>query len=433
MRPHFKTSIKWIKSHWLKLIIGFLFFLGLAVYLNFIRTTVGFIQWSGFENKTLWDILELVIIPIVLIIVAYLFSRADRQAESQRAEERVTVDRAIATNNLQDAALQKYIEAISELLLEKKLSKAQQNSNVAIAARARTIATLRILDGSRKAILIRFLYEAELILGKAPILTLEKADLRWVNLSYTSLKNINLGGAFLHMANMSHSDLQSARLTSTILDGANLEDTNLCQADLSLSRLSGINFKNSDLSNAILHETNFTSSVWYREQVLEPTTYNDKDKNKYYAVLRASKLADVNLTNADLTGANLSGVDLTGANLEGANLTEANLGCAEGDRSEKLVRFMSPDEYSHSLEIYEKKRLLQQVYPTNLTRANLTNANFTKASLRYADLDSARCDGAILTEADLSRAKIFDEQLEKVSSLTGAVLPNGQKHEGKIF
>jgi hypothetical protein len=82
----------------------------------------------GLRGKTLWDWLQLLIIPAVLAVGGYLFnyttSRNERQATEQRAQvereaasKRDQTERDIASDNQHEAALQAYIDKISELLL----------------------------------------------------------------------------------------------------------------------------------------------------------------------------------------------------------------------------------------------------------------------------------------------------------------------------
>ena len=88
------------------------------------------VPWTGFGDyttsagelvpgKTLWDWMELLIIPIVLAIGAYYLNRSERAVERRIAEDRAKLEREIATDRQQEATLQAYIDRISELLLEK--------------------------------------------------------------------------------------------------------------------------------------------------------------------------------------------------------------------------------------------------------------------------------------------------------------------------
>jgi hypothetical protein len=117
-------------------------------------------------RKKLWDWSQLLIIPAVLAIGGYLFSLANSSTEQE-----------IALNNQREATLQDYLDKMSELLLEKHLRRSPLDDEVRKIARVRTLTVLRRIDGERKASVLRFLYESDLINKDQPIIHLEDADL----------------------------------------------------------------------------------------------------------------------------------------------------------------------------------------------------------------------------------------------------------------
>ena len=131
---------------------------------------------TGFETKTLWDWMELLIVPLFLAGGAFFLNRSEKEIERQRTEDRANLEREIATDRQQEAALQSYLDRMAELLLEKKL-RTTENKEVRNVARTRTLAVLRTLDGTRKGIVLRFLKEAGLIDKEKTIVDLEGADL----------------------------------------------------------------------------------------------------------------------------------------------------------------------------------------------------------------------------------------------------------------
>jgi type VI protein secretion system component VasK len=87
--------------------------------------------------KTLWDWLQLLIIPAVLAVAGYVInltiSRGEQAATEQRAksereaaEKRAETEREIALDDQREAALQKYIDNMSELLLKEHLDELSQ-------------------------------------------------------------------------------------------------------------------------------------------------------------------------------------------------------------------------------------------------------------------------------------------------------------------
>ena len=84
--------------------------LGWAILQGYSATWTGFGDYttpSGeyMRGKTLWDWMELFLIPILLSIGVFLLNRSDRELERRRTEERAKLEREIATNRKQAAAL----------------------------------------------------------------------------------------------------------------------------------------------------------------------------------------------------------------------------------------------------------------------------------------------------------------------------------------
>jgi hypothetical protein len=113
-------------------------------------------KWTGLPKRTLWDWLDLLIIPAVLAIGGYLFTRSENRATHAAAERRT-----------QDEALQAYLDQMSAMLIPNKdqptLYDERPPDSLKTVARARTLTGLPRLDADRKARVVQFLYEAGLI------------------------------------------------------------------------------------------------------------------------------------------------------------------------------------------------------------------------------------------------------------------------------
>ncbi|HEU0002636.1 MAG TPA: hypothetical protein VFQ36_17140 [Ktedonobacteraceae bacterium] len=115
-------------------------------------------DWTGLNQKTLWDWLQLLIIPAVLTVGGYLFNFTTTRTEQESTRQRDQTERDLTLDNQREAALQTYIDKISELLLlEKNLRESQPDDEVRTIARVRTLTTLPRLDNKRKASVLQFL------------------------------------------------------------------------------------------------------------------------------------------------------------------------------------------------------------------------------------------------------------------------------------
>jgi len=265
-------------------------------------------DWTGFSpytppvkdstfqrGKTLWDWLQLLLVPILLAVGGFWLNQIQKSREEKAAEHRAKIEREaaekraqtereVALDNQREAALQAYIDKMSDLLLENKLRESPQ-AEAKEVARARTFTVLPRLDALRKRSVVTFLYASGLIDKNTPIISLAGADLCGAH-----LREINLYRAYLHEADLSEANLHKTDLSEALLDGADL-----WKADLSGADLHGADLDRADLSEA-------------------------------------------DLSNADLHGANLDEAILRGADLHGAILNEANLQGATGITAEELEK-----------------------------------------------------------------------------------------------
>ncbi|MHA2403559.1 MAG: pentapeptide repeat-containing protein, partial [Candidatus Kariarchaeaceae archaeon] len=214
--------------------------------------------------KTLWDWLGLLVIPAILVLGAWGFDQLARSREQR-----------IATDQQKEDALQKYLDKMAELLLDKELLLKKPNDPVVDIAQVRTVTTLKILDKERRSILFQFLRDsnlADFILVNASLagIDLSNIDLSSINLTEADLRNVNLERsrynretkwpdkfdyknmfsigpeANLNGKNLSNFTLIDADLQKTKLNEAELNDANLSGADLTGAELTGADLTNVD-------------------------------------------------------------------------------------------------------------------------------------------------------------------------------------------
>ena len=226
--------------------------------------------------KTLWDWLQLLVIPLALAGLAFLLNNAQSNREQRREDQRAASQREIARDASREETLRAYLAQMSDLILDRKLRRSRPGSNVQAVARTATVTALRRVDGERQGLVVQFLNDAHLLVPKKP-----KVNLRLVN-----LRSVDLRGA----------DLEGADLIEADLEGAFLQ-----RADLNDAFLAVANLREAHLRSAFLER----------------------------ADLRFSSLQRANLQGAFLQRAKLEGADLRGADLRNAYLIRADLSNAE--------------------------------------------------------------------------------------------------------
>ena len=245
-------------------------------------------RWAGFAEvrrdrtdgaevqpaKTLWDWLQLLVIPLALAALAFLLNSAQSSREQRREDERAARQRAIAADAAREEVLRAYLTQMSALMLDRNLLRSRPRADVRAVARTVTLTALRRLDGERKGLVVRFLAEARLVSRTDPKVDLNDADLR----------SADLRGAPLVVRPANRKDV--------LFVGADLQEVDLRAADLRAA-FPGALLVEADLREADLRGADLEAAV-------------------------GAGLPPADLSRAQLEGANLEGAELGGADLEGA-------------------------------------------------------------------------------------------------------------------
>lgn len=284
---------------------------------------------ESLQVKTLWEWMDLLMVPLFLGSGTLLLIRTQRVTERQRAKDRLAVEQEIESDRQQEEALQAYFDRIIELVLKEKLSRFSPEE-VRNVAKTRTHTVLRRLDGRRKGMVVLFLRDAGLIDRSEAIIDLAGADLRSAMLPSASLKRVNLAEADLSNADLHGANLSGSYLSATKLSGANLHATNLSGANLFESNLNGADLTQCNLRDANVHGADLRGS-----------RLNEADIRR--ADLRGVNLNVSDLVKADLRGARLEGAKLLGADLSQADLSGTEVAGADLEQAKSLLGATMPD------------------------------------------------------------------------------------------
>lgn len=329
--------------------------------------------WTGFGEhknaageieppKTLWNWMELLIVPLVLAIGVWWLNRSEKSTERELAENRNLLEQKLTVDRLQETALQNYFDRMSDLLLNSNLRKSKPEDEVRSIARSRTLSVLRSLDSNRKGTLIRFLYESGLIIIENTVIPLAGADFSFGSMAYirlweTNLKKVNFTKADLTRAKLQKSDLTHAVLSESTLyhayfilanlQGANLTKCNLIESDfteahLEFTLLSDSNMERSCFHKATLRLVNFSNCNLKGSKFTEinSSACNFSNSNLANADFSRSKLMRAKFINADLRGANFKDADLTFADLTNTNITKDQLNSTASLLNAKLPKLI---------------------------------------------------------------------------------------------
>ena len=262
------------------------------------------------EQKTWFDWTEAILLPLVLALLGAGFTAVQFiiTSEQQKADG---VAKDIETK---EQVLTDYSKTISELVTKDKLGNENYES-VKNIARGQTLIALRRLDsgdeskddtGKLKGLLIRYLYDAQLIgydygtdgsHKKLPVIDLRQANLNnlvledaWllnIDLSGTELNNGNFKNADLKDADLRDADLRDADLTAADLRDANLRDADLRDADLTAADLRDANLRDASLGNA-----EFTNEIIKQACYWEKAIYIDMEYAELYGAVEKNSKED---------------------------------------------------------------------------------------------------------------------------------------------
>lgn len=208
-------------------------------------------QFTGFGSKTVWDWLDLLLVPLILAGGGLWFSWYQKQTELQ-----------IAQDQSRQAALTAYLDHMTMLLLTNGLHSSSPQDEVRAVARARTLAVLRQLDPERKGNVLRFLYEADLIIKERTVIDLVDANLSGSCLDDAILDDIYLRAATLDGAIFKGAVLDGAVLRGANLNGANLDGATLFNASLDHAWLKGTSLCGTILTNVNLMGATLTGALY---------------------------------------------------------------------------------------------------------------------------------------------------------------------------
>lgn len=269
---------------------------------------------TGFSGKTLWDWLELLIVPL---FVAATVSGGVFWLNAKQSSR----DRSIAADQAREETLRTYFQQMSDLLT------AAKSSRVSTLETTVTLTALRRLDGRRKALVVQFLAEAHLITvrtGWARCTYFERL-VHKKNLCTDPNRLYPLGGTprlDLGSADLEGADFHGLGLPSSVsfpsgrppvteavsLEGADLRNAVFRRADLTATSLQDADLRGADFSEATLSgvslESTCLSGAHFAHASMQPATG-----------LPATDFYNAEGVRVDFSGARLDGVDFSGTRL----------------------------------------------------------------------------------------------------------------------
>ena len=187
-------------------------------------------------------------------------SREQRQQDLHIANMGRETQIKATINQYQDEVLVAYIKEIADSL-EKSKGSIMSDSIMATIARAKTLNTIRQLDGTRNSHVIRFLYEARQLTTTNRSLALDISSAELLNIDKNILKTVsNIGtlsliGAWLRNCTINHTSLRDIDFSFTQLDDIDFSSSELDSIQIQSGRLTNVNFTSATFRYAMLHSS----------------------------------------------------------------------------------------------------------------------------------------------------------------------------------
>ncbi len=199
--------------------------------------------------KPAWERLLLPILGVLLIVSVLWLGIQQNQSSRALSDQQRNLALSTAADQQRETILSNYKDKIANLMVQNNLLHAHAADASVLVANAYTLEALRRLDPDRKAALLRFLYQTNLISNDRRIISMREADVRGAHLANTDLRDTYLIGI-----NLSGADLRGATLSDASFTFANLSNVNLVNADLHACDLHNVNLTGTNLAGANLRD-----------------------------------------------------------------------------------------------------------------------------------------------------------------------------------
>ena len=399
---------------------------------------------------------------------------AQRLNELDIAEQSRQKDRDLATDQQHQNILIEYQSFLAKLIIENGVD-LSKNPGAKLAAHFMTRTALNQLDTTRRSILIRSLYDTNMITQKRTIsndqpslIDLRQVDLsgirfglltdfpdeapkvyysiwRYLWLPYTILRNTSLRYTTLDCASFTNAILDSSDLSFTRatnlkcfdnpreidlgFPGASLVNTSwykaafrfndFTNANLTLAKMQWFDCTECNFSFAILVKADLSSSRIFHTFTLYKGRLPFHNATLKQAVLHSSIYISINFDSSDWSSTQAQQLLIRDCTFTQATMQNCSF-------TQSIIRGS-----------FFRKANLSMVDFTDVTLFNVTfsdadmrRANLSNIKCEYCDFTNALLDEAVLKNGTFIRSnfrgcRVSESQLEEAADLSGSTLPNG--------
>ncbi|MEM8862132.1 MAG: pentapeptide repeat-containing protein, partial [Chloroflexota bacterium] len=228
-------AVQWIRKSWYWMLgVASTLLLAWIVFETYQEDNLGF-------NKTLWDWLELLIIPLAIASFSLFQSKAENDKRRDQYEEtkRIEIDRE------RQEIFEHYLTQINQL---SRRDEGERTHADLLDARIQTITTITQLDARRNRLILKYLREYELL--QVSDTDSHKISLQNADFSFAELDGANFDTIYLRESVFDNASLNGATFNSSRLVGAKFNDAKLTKAHFNDAKLDAAKFIEANLTGA---------------------------------------------------------------------------------------------------------------------------------------------------------------------------------------
>lgn len=252
-------------------------------------------SWSGFGQttrpddltelpKTIWDWLDLLVVPLIILIATVAFNGSMQNAQERRENLRQAHEKQLEALRANRELFDSLLDRISKLLLDQGLNEKGENNDEMARwiATAHVTSALNLLDTQWKTETVLFLVRAKLLNGENPTIKLEWVNLDDMELAGQTLNDVNFERTLLRHSNFELTKLQGAFFTGAQLSGSKFHFAEMNKANLSGANLTDASLQNAKLEDAIFDEKTFLPDGTRWNAKVDMRRFTDSDQKDFW-------------------------------------------------------------------------------------------------------------------------------------------------------
>lgn len=348
------------------------------------------------QSKTLWDWLQLLLVPIILILGGFWLNRSESRHSLEMQKSINDTNLSIEKERFEDGILNSYINDIAQMIINSDTAKLRTNRIMAVY-KIKTLTTLNRLNSERRNYLIQFLVDSKMLNY-------------WDFLS--DFKNIHVSGIFFNDVSFDDFKFIGSSISSSRFFSCSIQSSKSSHSDFTSSMFNDMKINIFDISSSKFIQSSLVKVIFSECKI--------KDSKFYGSKIQHSSLGNSTIESSDLSCSTISNT----------NFSDTKFYCCDFIRSSiKDSSFIDVDFWNVNFSNTE----LINVTIENLispevkgTPNNIKLIGSTLKNVKMIDSHLLNFDfsGAFLENVDFTGSNITRNQIEKAAKYINITFPS---------